>query len=218
MSANGKSWFTGGRIALIILSVFVLLGGVGSCSLYSYANGTRSQGRQLEYAIVAQYQQDQNELSTGVTQIVEMMQVANVKKDALKDILTSAVQGRYGEQGFKANGAFFAAVHEQYPTIDLSTYDRVLTKVEATRESFKNKQDKLADMVRAYNTYRTDGIVRNYFAAQYFPSDAMQVTVAGKVYTKQEALTKVSQLVVTSDAQEAFATGTLKPLDLSTKK
>lgn len=213
-SGAPKGWFTTGRvIGLVALALVLAIGSIGA-GLYGYANSTRTTGRTLEYQIVAQYQQDQNELSTGVTQILEMMQVANIKKDALKDIITSAVQGRYGKEGFKANGAFFAAVHEQYPVIDLSTYDRVVTKIEQTRESFKNKQDKRADMVRAYNTFRTDGIVRNYFASQYFPSDAMAVTVAGEKFTKQAALDKVSQLVVTTDAQDAFKTGTLKPLNL----
>lgn len=220
MSTSNSGWtslFTPGRIILTVLLALVLAGGIGSCSLYGYANSTRTQGITQENGLVAQFNQNQNELSTGVTQIVEMMQVADVKKDAIKEVLSAAVQGRYGDKGFSANGALFAAVAEQYPTIDMSTYDRVVTKIESSREAFKGKQDKLQDMVRVYNTWRQDGIVRSYFAAKYFPSASLKVTVAGQTLERQAALDKISQLVLTTDSQEAFKTGTLKTLELKPK-
>lgn len=203
--------FTPGRIVLLAVVTAALLGG---CGLYGYANTVRTQGVQQEQALTGQYKVNQNELSTYVTKIYEMTDVANLKSAKLDTILTHAVQGRYGTEGFKPNGAFFSAIQEAYPTIDLTVYDRLLTAVEAGREAFKNKQDKLTDMKRAYDTWRYDGIVRSHFAQKYFPSRMLQVTVNGKLYTDSSALRMIDQMVLAEQASTAFETGKMPTLDI----
>ena len=98
--------------------VFIALAAVGLFSafgFYGFVNSTRTEGIQYETAISAQYQVNQNELSTYVVSIKEQVGIANLKSAKIDTILRHAVEGRYGDDGFKPNGAMFSAIQEAYP-------------------------------------------------------------------------------------------------------
>jgi hypothetical protein len=205
-------FLTVGRIVAISILVLTLMGG---CSLYGYANSVRTEGNEREQGLSAQYKVNQNDLSTYISTVYEQLDIANIKSAKMDTILTHAVQGRYGADGFKPNGQFFSAITEAYPDIKgTDVYDRILTAVQAGRAQFANKQDKLTDMKRAYNTWRYDGMLRSYFTQKYFPSKRLSVTVNGKTYTDSAALRMIDQMVLTQEAATAFETGKMAPLDL----
>lgn len=204
---------TSSIIALAVAGL-VLLGGLG---FYGYANSTRSDGMQMEQAMAAQYKVDQNELSTLVSKTYDLMDIANIKSAKMDSLLTHAIQGRYGKDGFKANGAFYAAVQEAYPQVDMSHYDRIADAVASGREAFKNQQNKLADMVRSYKTWRIDGMVRSMVTTKYFPSEHLEVAVGDQKFTGSAALAKIDQMVLDEAAVTSFQTGKLQRLDLKNR-
>jgi hypothetical protein len=169
----------------------------------------------MEQQLSKQYEDNQNELSNYISSFYEQLGVANLKSSKMDTILTNAVQGRYGEDGFKANGAFFAAVKEAYPDLtQLNVYDRIMDHVSSGRTSFKSQQTRLLDLLREYDTWRQQGIVRSQLVRIVgFPTENLKARVGGAtVATGPLALEKFHQLVLTSSTTEAFTTGKMEPL------
>lgn len=198
-------------VGLSVVGAIVL----GAFTLYGYANSTRSTGIQIEQQIVAQYKVEQAQLSGDLTKIREILQVANLKTAKLDTVLTNALQGRYGDTGFGSGSPTFAAIQEAYPTIDLTQYDRVQSAIEAARDEQKNLQAKRADMVRSYNVWRMDGIVRSMVVGNFFPSSALTIDIGGQTYTKGEALARLERTITTAESDQTFRTGTMAPMDLT---
>jgi hypothetical protein len=199
---------------IVLLSVVgVLL--VSSFWFYGFVNSTRNDGISMEQQISKHYEDNQNELSNYISSFYEQIGVANLKSDKMDTILKNAVQGRYGEQGFKANGAFFAAVKEAYPSLEgLNVFDRIMDHVSSGRTSFKAQQSRLLDLLREYDTWKQQGIVRSQLVRIIgFPTENLQARVGGKVIaTGPLALNQFHQLVLTSSTTEAFTTGKMEPL------
>lgn len=194
-------------IAAIVVAVF------SGLSFYGFVNSTRTEGIQQETAISAQYQTNQNELSTYVVSIKEQVGIANLKSAKIDTILRHAVEGRYGDDGFKPNGAMFSAIQEAYPdmTQNLALFDRIAESVRAGRTEFKLKQDRLLDQVRVYKTFMSDGLVRQFVVKNLlgFPSNNLQARIGTKVVYGNQALDQIQVIVLTTGVSENFSTGTM---------
>lgn len=200
---NNRTIYAAVAFVILILGSIV----VGTTVMGIYNTGVEYQTR-----LTAMYQSNQNELSTYVTSIYEQIGVANLKTAKMDTIITHAVQGRYGEDGFSADGAFFSAVSEAYPDLDLSIYDEIRRSVEAGRTAFKVKQDMLLDVIRSFDTYR-QGMPRGLVAEFFFPNDNLQARIGGEVVAVGDAaLSQMRVLVLNGEAVESFQTGTTEPL------
>ena len=197
----------------IVFIALVVVGLLSAAGFYGFVNSTRTEGIQYETAISAQYQVNQNELSTYVVSIKEQVGIANLKSAKIDTILRHAVEGRYGEDGFKPNGAMFSAIQEAYPdmTQNLALFDRIAESVRAGRTEFKQKQDRLLDQVRVYKTFMSDGLVRQFVVKNMlgFPSDNLQARIGAKVVTGKDALDQIQVIVLTTGVAENFSTGTM---------
>ena len=85
-------WFipTASLLAILVVSWITVLGLI---------NSNRDEGIRQESAISAQYQSNQNSLSTFITSFYETLGIADRKSEQLDRILTDAVTGRYGSDG-----------------------------------------------------------------------------------------------------------------------
>ena len=200
-------WVKFAAAAAIVLLLVVILAGRW--------NGTRNALIDRETALNAQYLDNQNELDAFLKKAHETFNVADAKADRLDQILTDAVKGRYeGETGANpTGGAFFSAITEAYPDLQgLDTFDRVATVVEAGREAYKQKQTKLLDMLRDYDSYRKKGLLHSFLVGRVgYPT--LEARIGTKVVTGAAAREQM-YLIVTRDAtSEAYNTGKQDPLD-----
>ena len=196
--------------------VFAVILAVGF-SLYGYINSTRSTAVQLENGLNAQYLANQNELSSYQAGFYEQLGVANLKSDKMDKIISDAVKGRYdGKMAPGTGGAFFSAISEAYPEIgtSLDIYDKIVDYVAAKREAYKQAQNKLLDMLRTYDTWRQDGLLRSFVVANVLgvPSDRLEARIGTDVKRGAEARDRMFLIVITEDARDAYQTGTDKPL------
>lgn len=206
-----------GMVALIVVGV--IIGGLAIAAIggYAYVNGLRTTRVNYETQLSAQYQSNQNYLSEYISGFHESIGVAKFKTEKMEKILTEAVKGRYGEDGFSADGAFFAAVSEAYPDLaGLDIFDQIVDYVKAKREGYRMIQDKLLDMLRSYDNWRKDGIIQSKIIAGILgvPTNDLEARIGANKITGQAALDKMYQIVLTQGAIDAYENGTMEPLQV----
>jgi len=210
-----------GVVALIGCGGLIVLLLIVAGGFYGWFNGLQKDAVTQENALNAQYLDNQNYLSSYISGFYEMVGVANVKSDKMDQILTDAVKGRYGKNGFSAQGAFFSAVKEAYPDLaGLNVFDKITDYVAAKREGYKSMQSKLLDMLRSYDTWRQSGIIRSLLLKNVLqiPSTTRLIARIGTQQWKgQAALDKMYEIVLVSEAKKAYETGEMKPLDATQK-
>lgn len=201
--------------AIAVLFIFV------SVSIYSTFNTIQQEGVDQETALTAQYLDNQNELSSYVSGFYEQIGVANLKSDKMDQILLDAVKGRYdGKTSAQpGQGQLFSAIKEAYPDLaGLNIYDKIVDYVRAGRESYKQKQSKLLDMLRAYDRWRQSGIIHSKLVTLTgFPSHALRAQIGTNATFGEQALSQMYVIVLTSDAIKAYQTGVQDPLPMPGK-
>ncbi len=201
--------------AIAVAFIFV------SVSIYSTFNTIQQEGVDQETALTAQYLDNQNELSAYVSGFYEQIGIANLKSDKMDQILLDAVKGRYdGKTSAQpGQGQLFSAIKEAYPDLNgLNIYDKIVDYVRAGRESYKQKQSKLLDMLRAYDRWRQSGIIHSKLVVLTgFPSHALRAQIGVNATFGEQALSQMYVIVLTSDAIKAYQTGVQDPLPMPGK-
>jgi len=194
-----------GVVALIV----VFIGG-----MYGYANSLYNTGVQYESGLSARYEANQVELSGFTVSFYEQLGLADRRTAAMDTIIQHAVSGRYGAEGFSADGAFFAAVAENYPDLNgLNIYDDIRRFVESRRAQFEGSQTILLDELRSYEQWRRTGLVRNILVGSQFPSNNLEARIGGQVVAVgADALKQIRTLVLDAGTNTSFASGTTQPL------
>ena len=209
-------------IAGVSVGVLLLL----VMTMYGKFNGINKDGVKRETALSAQYQDNQNELSKFQSGFYEMLGVADAKSAQMDKILSDAVKGRY-ENGSSAavpgaagNTALFSAMVEAYPDLSgLDAFDKIIDYAAAGRESYKQQQSKLLDMLREYDTWRRSGLIHKQFVkVSGFPSSDLRAQIGAKAVTGEAALEQMRLIVTTSSTQEAYTTGTQEPMVIGKDK
>jgi hypothetical protein len=207
--------FAFGKLAIWGVIVAVVLG-FGIYAVSTYTN-LRNEGRRQELALTAEYKAVQVNYGQFRTSFYDQVGIAREKRDAMDKILVDAIGGRYDKPGSPQidSGKLFSAIQEAYPDLKgLDIYDKILTFVQQGREKFAQDQQKLQRQIQAYNQWRTTGsFLHPVFAGWLFPSDSLEARIGDKVYRGQEALDKMSSVIVGADTGEIFDSGVDKPLD-----
>lgn len=222
MGSNTVANFVFKEIHLTTKSKWLIIIGVGIVILfilYSMFNSVYNTGVKSEEQLEAQYLDNQNYLSTYISGFYEQVGVAQTASDALNQVLLDAVKGRYADGGYSVTSPFFNAIVEAYPeagpTEMVRLWGRVQDYVVAGRESYRNAQSKLLDMLRSYETWRNSGLIqRNVITILGFPSHRLAARVGQTIWTGQDAIDKMYTLVLTEDAIDAYEDGTLDPLEI----
>lgn len=173
--------------SLIIGAVLAVSGLIAGCSAISYRNDFVS----AENDLTAQYKKNQNTYSSYFNTIKEMAQVPEMYAKDLKDVYTSAIQGRYGADGSKQLVLF---IKEHNPSLDPTMYGRIQTAITAGRAKFENEQNVLLDKKRVYlnSTQRAPG---SMFASVFgFPHiDLDKIDIVTDVNTEKAFDTKLAE-------------------------
>lgn len=194
--------------SITLLVIFFLLWGV---STYT---DVRNEGRAQELGLTAQWKTMMSNYGQFRLRVVDELNIAREKRDAIDKILVDSVTGRYdknGQTGAVDRQAVVSAIAEAYPDLKgLNIYDSVLKDIQAGRERFAKDQEQTADMVRSYNDWRSTGSFLHPTFARWagFPSPLLEARVGGQVYHGQEALDKMSLVIVGNDTAKIFETGT----------
>ena len=205
---------TPGKIALAVVGLVVFFLAAFAGTLYGQVNAVQKDGTSREAALNAQYKANQNELSTYVVKIKETLGVADRKTDKLDMVLSDAVKGRYeGEAtpNVETSALTIAAITEAYPDLSgLESYDKVIDQISAGRDAYKNKQDKLLDMLSQYQTFQNSGLIKQHIVSTLgFPSNNLRADDA----RGQAALDQMFNIVLAKQARDAYETGEMPVLD-----
>lgn len=147
-------WIVIGLVALIPLAAFL--------SYVSYYNSAVS----MESSIVAQYNDNRQELAKYGLKVVESARVTDKYKDGVKEVAIAAIEGRYGEDGASAA---LLLIKEQNPTIDSSVFLNLQQAIQAGRDAYGNKQTVLLDKCRAYTNLQKSFVSGFYLRLAGFP-------------------------------------------------
>lgn len=195
------------RLALAVLLPVALL----LAPYWIYAS-LKNEAVQMETTLTSLYKANQLEQDSYVKSILEGTELANLKLDQMAHVLRDAVNGRYGDKKEEIQGPFVSAVVEAYPELkgQLDVYDKLVLKVFAGRERFKNKQLYLYEQIRSYKRWLYSDPARSWVLRQVVgvPTGLLQAnTGKGRTASGADAL-ELMELVVTSKAtNEAFETG-----------
>lgn len=209
MQNLSKGWIIGGIIAAIVLFF-----GISAISIYT---STRNEGRSQEIAMSKQWNDMQANYGQFRLTVADQLGIAREKRDAINKIMIDAITGRYDKgNGAVDRDALFSAIHEAYPDLKgLDIFDIIMTTIQAGRERFAKDQEKMQDMIRAYDTWRTTGAWYHPTVVDWcgFPSPLLKARVGkDKVLTGQEALDKMSTAIIGGDTRQIFETGEDKPV------
>ena len=130
-----------------IAGIVVVLGLVFAIAafLFSYNN----MGNDLEQQIVAIQQNSMNVASQYQNLVFEAAQVPEMQRDDLKEVITAALEGRYGDNGSQA---VFQAIQEDNPQIDSTVYVKLQQIMESGRKDFQREQTRMIEAVKVYKT------------------------------------------------------------------
>lgn len=220
---SAMTWWLGqSRTTRILLIGTVSVLTIGCClvfSAFSYVNAIWNEGLAQERQLTSQYLDNQNVLSAYISSFYEQIGVAQAQSDVLDEILLDAVKGRYDDGGFAVDSPMFAAVVEAYPEAGVAelmeNWGRIQSTISAGRESYRAVQSKLLDQLRAYDTWRQRGLIRRIIVRMLgFPSENLEARVGEMVLSGEMARMKMYQIVLTSEAIEAYETGVMDPLEV----
>ena len=106
-------------------------------------------GNRAEQEIQAVYDNRTNILSQYTLKMQEAAQVPDMYKNDFKELVTSAMQGRYGANGSQATMQW---IKENNLHLDSKMYRQLQTLIEAGRNEYQHEETHLIDLVRVYRT------------------------------------------------------------------
>ena len=129
-------------VTAVSVGAFLLWAVVSFTTNYNYGNRAENQ-------LEATWTDNQNVLSAYTLKIHDMVQVTDMMRDDLNEVIGGALAGRYGENGSQA---IFQMLTEDNPTVDPGLYNRLQQVMEAGRNEFRVSQTRLIDQRRSYET------------------------------------------------------------------
>jgi hypothetical protein len=203
-----------GFIGKGLIITLVVVGGLflAGLSMYGYAVSIRNQALGWETELNSVIRIEVSERATYENTFYEQTGLANLKSQKMDEIISNALEGRYGDNPNQGQ-ALLQAIAEAYPdTSGLSIYDKILPTISAGREAIRNKQNLRIEKAQAYNYWRKEGIFRAWVLSGIYPSRDLQFTVAGTKYYAEQALEKMSEPISTVSVNKSFETGVEAPL------
>lgn len=179
---------TGTIITGVVLAGIIAIGAVSYISAYNMGN-------RMEQNIIATDTNNRNILAQYGNRVSEAAQVPAMQRDDLTQVVTAALEGRYGEDGSQA---VFQWIQEQNPQIDSTVYVQLQRIIESGRIEFANAQTQLVDQRRVYETALGTFWGGTWLKIAGYPSIDLDEY----------------QIVSTSRADEAFETGVEEPIQL----
>ena len=181
-----------GTIVAIVAGISIAgLAAIGATSYISAYN----MGNRMQQNIIATDDNNRNILAQYGNRVSEAAQIPAMQRDDLTQVVTAALEGRYGDDGSQA---VFQWIQEQNPQIDSTVYIQLQRIIEAGRIEFANAQTQLVDQRRVYETALGSFWTGTWLNIAGYPSINLDEY----------------QIVSTSRADDAFETGVEEPIQL----
>lgn len=213
MNASSEtSWFKKPIVWIAALAVVAVVVGM---SIWSWTNTIKNEGNTWQVKVVQQYNNYQVSLSTCIDNTRLGAKIADEQFEQIKDILVGAVSARYVDaNGNSTNastalggGQLISALAEQYPDIDTTVWQQLMTNAIGCRNQAMGEAQELQSVAARFNQWLVTGGVFSRQIRDNWPTDGLQVTgLNGQMLTGQSALAFITQPVLTSDAIKAFET------------
>jgi Flp pilus assembly pilin Flp len=149
----------------------------------------------LEAGIKAAWTNNQNVLAQYSNRVAEAAQIPAMQRDDLKEVVTAALDTRYGDEGSRA---MFQFLQEQNPQIDSTVYVQLQRLIEAGRTDFQVAQTGLIDQKRVYETA----------LGSFWQGTMMRVAGFPRVDLDEY------NVVTNERTEDAFSTGSESPIQL----
>ena len=177
-----------------LIAAGIVVAGIAGIGITSYISAYNT-GNRLEQTIRATYEDNQNVLAQYSNRIAEAAQVPAMQRDDLKEVVTAALDARYGEEGSRA---MFQWIQEQNPTIDSTVYVELQRIIVAGRQDFQTAQTRLIDQKRVYETA----------LGSFWQGTWMSIAGYPRIDLDEFAI------VTNARTEEAFSTGQEEPIKL----
>lgn len=182
-----KKWI----IVVAILAVF----GIGLLTVIGISISTYNSQASLQNLYEMKVKDNSSEFDNMWKKISQVVQIPEAKKNAFIEIFQSYAQARTSE----GQGQMMTWIKEAVPNADLSTYDKAMNIIVASRDGWTMRQKELVAIASQYN----DALVR-------FP---------GNFFLRMFGFKKIDPKVITSSRTEkAFETGKDDDVDLGLQK
>jgi len=148
----------------------------------------------LDERIKAQYTDNKSEYDNMWKTIKETAQVTDKQAEQFKDVFAEVMKERNGNK----DHLLVEAVQEQNPNMSTEVYTHLQNIIASKRTEFSNKQGKLSDMIREYNSFIRKCVFMNAIA-------------------RFKVLDSNDYIVTSEKTQNAFKTGQDDAIDLNSK-
>lgn len=165
-------------MAAIVAGVAALLGCIMLVVMYFSISNSEIR---LRAAIVAKQRDNESELDNLKKKISQSVQVTDMQKQMLIDVVVGNAQARKG-----GSGTLATLVREAVPVVDVKVFTNLMNLIAGSRDSFTMRQKEILDMKREH--------------------DSMRLTFPGSVVLSGRPEIQVT-IVTSAAAKEAFRTG-----------
>jgi hypothetical protein len=205
--------------AIVAGFVLLVLVGIGWFAVNQYKLSVENTGRQQQRDIMTLQRQVGLSLSNCLDKTNIASQVANQQYASIKGILQDALSARYTNangQPTRADstlggGAFISSLHEQYPQIDVSTWQKLMVTALGCRDDVYDVQTHLQDNAGIFDKWRQTVDVFNQGIKHEFPTGDLWVvdTASGKKLYANAALDYLTRTIETAEGKKAMSSGTM---------
>ena len=133
------------KIGMIITAIVVGFALMFGVAMFSYNNSAVN----LEESLIAAQTNSANIATQYQNTLFEQVQVPDMMKDHIKELITASIEGRYGENGSRA---IFQSITEQNPNVDPAVYTKIQQVIETGRKNFEREQTRMVDIKRVYSS------------------------------------------------------------------
>lgn|GEM_PF-5966664 len=194
-----------GKIALIVLAVVALIGGLITANVISTYQGIRQHGVSTEQQLMKTYSGNEIVYNQMATTLADQLGIAGQQKAAAIDVLKAAMQGRFGDNPTPAQ--LMTWTQENYPdvTVNQKLFSDIAAQLGNNREKFAQAQLGLMDQARSYSTWLKASWPNSvYIGWSGFPSNDLTVTRDGVELKGEAALKALSEPMLTDTVQKRF--------------
>jgi hypothetical protein len=198
----------GAAIAVVLLIIFLVF--------MSWKNGIHNEGFEKQRDVVTLYNNYQTALSTCLDQTNISSQVAAENLEQVKNALTAIVGARYSDEkgALSSDGPIVSALVEQYPEIDSSLWQQLMTTAVGCRAQVAGANGQLQHVAAKFDTWTHQG---SWYAKAFrnnWPNDELKVVTLNGGVTGREALDFIVTPLTTGEAKNALLAHEMPNQDL----
>lgn len=203
------------HVGIVVTALAVLLAIISVLVFLSWKNSIYNEGFGKQRAVLTQYNMYQTSLSTCLDQTNIGAQVASEEYEQVKNVLTTVVGARYGDEGaLSEGGAFVSALAEQYPEIDRSLWKQLMTTALGCRSQVAGVNNELQALAGRFETWSRQGAWYAKPLRNNWPNGDLRVAGLTGPLSGQDALLFIITPITTGQATQAILTHEMPEQDL----